>query len=337
MGKRGARGILFALLLAAAAPAAALEARHLAVVVNAADPLSVAIGEYYAAKRRILFSNVIRVEFPPGRSAIGREEFARLKKAVDEQAGAHVQAYALTWAAPYRVDCMSITSAFAFGFDPAYCAQGCAPTRPSLYFNSRTRFPYARLRIRPAMAIAASSLEAAKALIDRGVLSDGMQPQGVAYLVRGGDAARSTRDPSYEEAQQALGRLLKASVVDASTLTQAPAALFYFVGRANVALDNVRFLPGAIADHLTSAGGQLTDSGQMSALRWLEAGATGSYGAVVEPCNLPQKFPHPPALIAAYLRGETLVEAYWKSVAMPGQGVFIGEPLAAPFRAGPRS
>jgi hypothetical protein len=32
-----------------------------------------------------------------------------------------------------------------------------------------------------------------------------------------------------------------------------------------------------------------------------------------------------------YLQGETLIEAYWKSVAMPGQGLFIGEPLARPY------
>ena len=30
-------------------------------------------------------------------------------------------------------------------------------------------------------------------------------------------------------------------------------------------------------------------------------------------------------------RGETLLEAYWKSVHWPGEGVFIGEPLARPF------
>jgi hypothetical protein len=33
-----------------------------------------------------------------------------------------------------------------------------------------------------------------------------------------------------------------------------------------------------------------------------------------------------------YLDGETAVESYWKSVLMPAQGLFIGEPLAAPFR-----
>jgi uncharacterized protein (TIGR03790 family) len=88
-----------------------------------------------------------------------------------------------------------------------------------------------------------------------------------------------------------------------------------------------------MADHLTSSGGALTErGGQMSALAWLEAGATASYGTVVEPCNLPQKFPHPAVAIAHYLAGETLIEAYWKSVRMPGQGVFVGEPLAAPFR-----
>jgi uncharacterized protein (TIGR03790 family) len=70
----------------------------------------------------------------------------------------------------------------------------------------------------------------------------------------------------------------------------------------------------------------------MSALRWLEAGATGSYGTVVEPCNLPQKFPDPARVAASYLKGDTLIEAYWKSVAMPGQGIFVGEPLASPFR-----
>jgi len=58
---------------------------------------------------------------------------------------------------------------------------------------------------------------------------------------------------------------------------------------------------------------------------------------VVEPCNLPQKFPHPAVLARHYLRGDTLIEAYWKSVQMPGQGIFIGEPLAAPFRRAGRS
>ena len=69
----------------------------------------------------------------------------------------------------------------------------------------------------------------------------------------------------------------------------------------------------------------------MSALRWLEAGATGSYGTVVEPCNLLGKFPNPGLVMESYAAGRTLLEAYWQSVQQPGEGIFIGEPLAAPF------
>jgi len=97
-------------------------------------------------------------------------------------------------------------------------------------------------------------------------------------------------------------------------------------------IDTNVYLPGAVADHLTSFGGKLTDAkGQMSILRWLEAGATASYGTVVEPCNFTEKFPDPRPLYSHYYRGQTLLGAYWKSVLQPGEGVFVGEPLASPW------
>jgi hypothetical protein len=110
--------------------------------------------------------------------------------------------------------------------------------------------------------------------------------------------------------------------------------MFYFTGDKFVPdIETNYYLPGAMADHLTSSGGKLVNNvRQMSAMRWLEAGVTGSYGTVVEPCAFLQKFPNPVLAIGKYLQGETLIEAYWKSVQMPGQGVFIGEPLANPYR-----
>jgi hypothetical protein len=108
--------------------------------------------------------------------------------------------------------------------------------------------------------------------------------------------------------------------------------MFYFTGAQRVAsVTSNRFLDGAVADHLTSLGGMLTDSSQMSALDWLSAGATGSFGNTVEPCNYLTKVPDIGVLMRHYLGGETLIEAYWKSVRMPGQGVFVGDPLARPF------
>jgi len=323
----------FLLCFALAGAAHALDHRQLALVVNTADPLSVAIGEYYAERRAIGFQNVIRVSIPPGRAALTRQEFEKLKRVVDARTNPRVQAYALAWALPYRVECMSITSAFAYGYDDALCSQGCKPTRPSRYFNSKTREPYADLGLRPAMALAARTLGEAKALIDRGVAADRTRPPGTAYLVSTSDELRNVRSRGYPLAVKAAGERFEVRTVHADALTYRTDVLFYFTGAARVPLDTVRFVPGAMADHLTSSGGVLDagEGGQMSALAWLEAGATASYGTVVEPCNLPQKFPHPAVAIAHYLAGETAIEAYWKSVRMPGQGIFVGEPLAAPF------
>ncbi|MBN8766828.1 MAG: TIGR03790 family protein [Thiobacillus sp.] len=313
-------------------PQPGLGADQLGVIVNDDDPDSVAIAAYYRKKRDIPAANLIHVRFKPGRSTLAREEFAALKRLVDRQAPRNVQAYALTWAQPWRVDCMSITSAFAFGFDPAWCASSCKPTQPSPYFNSGVARPWDAYRIRPAMSLAAAGVAEAEKLIDRGVASDGSNPDGTAYLVSTTDKNRNVRAAGYASVRTLMQSIMPTDIVEANALTNRSDVMFYFTGLAQVAsLDSNRFLPGAIADHLTSAGGELFGGSQMSSLRWLEAGATGSYGAVVEPCNFPSKFPVPGIVMAHYLQGETLIEAYWKSVQMPGQGLFIGEPLARPF------
>lgn len=318
---------------ALAMPREGVTASTLAVVVNTDDPLSVQIGAYYAQQRHVPAANIARVHFDYHRALLPADEFAVLKKAVDLQLPHSVQAYALTWARPYRVDCMSITAAFAFGFDVRYCARGCASTQLSSYFDSPSIQPFDDLNLRPAMSIAALDLAQAKALIDRGIAADGSAPRGTAYLVIGGDASRDVRSSQYADARMLIGSRIPVQVVPLAAMQNRADILFYFVGASRVAgLDTDRFLPGAIADHLTSYGGVLTGGLQMSALRWLEAGATGSYGTVVEPCNYTSKFPNTALLMHHYLAGDTLIEAYWKSVAMPGQGLFIGEPLAAPFR-----
>ena len=326
--------IILGMVTLAPMVAKALDHTQVAVIINTRDPLSVQIGEYYAAQRRISFQNIIRIGFPPGKAVMTVPEFDALRAWVSEKTLPGVEAYVLTWMAPYRVDCMSITSAFAIGFSTAYCAEGCKSTQPSPYFNSPARLPFSQLGIRPTMALAAVSFEQAKALIDRGVASDGTKPAGTAYLVSAWDRSRGVRAGSYPLVEKMLKGRLQVRTLEQESLKDAKDVLFYFIGRQWVeSLETLHFLPGAIADHLTSGGGMLSiDSGQMSAVRWLEAGATGSYGTVVEPCNIAQKFPHPAIAIAYYLQGETLIEAYWKSVQMPGQGIFIGEPLAAPFR-----
>ena len=270
--------------------------------------------------------------------------FAPLKSAVDAAAAGTIQALALTWTRPYRVGGMSITSAFALGFDAAYESRGggCAATKFVNYYNSSSQAPFTDHGMRPAMMLAGNSAAAVYAVIDRGVASDGTFPAGTGYLLRTSDSSRSVRWSAMTTAIAEWNHApdgLKLVYIDNSagaasdSLQDKADVLFYLTGAMNVAdIASNRFRPGAIADHLTSAGGSLTgNTGQMSVLRWLEGGATGSYGTVAEPCNYTTKFPDPGVLIDQYYRGATLIEAYWKSVAWPGEGLFVGEPLARPF------
>lgn len=307
---------------------------ELAVIVNDADPVSVKVAKYYMSSRRIPKTNLIHVNFKPGRPSMTRVEFQKIKKTVDVTTPRNVQAYALTWTIPYRVECMSITTAFAAGFDQGFCSKSCGATKPNHYFNSDSKRPYDDYRLRPTMTLAGQNYAEVIKLINRGVASDHSFPSATGYLVSTSDKARNIRAEFYPETvEQYFGSRLDLRLVNADYLMNKSNVLFYFTGISHVkGLDTIRFLPGAIADHLTSSGGHLIDNvDQMSSLRWLEAGATGSYGTVVEPCNRLQKFPIPGIVISRYLKGETLLEAYWKSVAWPGEGIFIGEPLAAPF------
>lgn len=314
-------------------PPSTLQPDQLGLIVNTMDPISIKIGQYYAQVRKIPSENIVQVSFPPARPNLDPTLFATAKATVDAALPARVQALALTWAAPYRVGCMSVTTAFAAGYDADYCAQGCNTTKLSPLFNSASLTPYDDFGVRPCMALAATDFASGKALIDRGAESDQSWPDtATAYLLDTSDKARNVRRRFYAHILTELGQTLPIKRFYADSLIGRKDILFYFTGVSNVdGMETNTFLPGAVADHLTSTGGQLTDSTQMSALRWIQAGATGSYGTVLEPCNFVEKFPNPYILISRYLNGESLVLAYWKSVAMPGQGIFIGDPLACPF------
>jgi uncharacterized protein (TIGR03790 family) len=306
---------------------------HVGVIVNDNDPLSQKIAAYYMERRGIPPGNLIHVQLTAGRNVMSPDRFRLILDKIRARTPANVQVYALAWTLPYRVGCMSITTAFATGFDEAWCAKGCKATRESPYYDSDSRRPFTDLGMRPAMMLAGESLDEVRDLIERGIAADGSRPAGTGYLLSTKDRARNVRARFYPGILLMQSDRFDLKVIQGNSLRHRPGVMFYFTGLAQVdGIDTNRYRPGAIADHLTSAGGKLSGSSQMSSLEWLRAGATGSYGTVVEPCAFVQKFPRPDLVINRYLDGETLIEAYWKSVAWPGQGVFIGEPLAAPFR-----
>ena len=311
----------------------ALQPQQLAVVVNDADPLSRYTAAFYMKARGIPARNLVHLNFRR-KPALATGAFQQLYRQVRAQLPQGIRALALAWTEPWRVGCMSVTSAFAFGFDRRWCSEHqCATTARSPFFHRPDARPATTDGALMVMALAAGDETQARHLIERGMAADGSRPPGTAWLVSTPDRARNVRAAFYPAIKGRLGQRFDIRIRRTRALRGVRDIMFYFTGLARVpGLDTLGFRPGAVADHLTSSGGQLSFDHQMSALRWLEAGATGSYGTVVEPCNLTGKFPHPGILMETYLDGYTLIQSYWASVQQPGEGIFIGEPLAAPFR-----
>lgn len=324
---------MFALSIFSGIASAGVNNFNLAILVNINDPESIEIAQYYKQARLIPEKNIIYLRFKAGGESLSEAEFLKLQIQLNKKVNDNIQAFALAWRKPWRVACMSITSAISLGFDRRYCATGCNKTLPVKYYNSPSETPYSDYNIRPSMMLSAKSLKTVKHLIDQGVSSDYTRPDGTAYLLKTSDKERNVRFVYYAGIINKLGGVHNIKQVNADAISNKQDVMFYFTGLKKIKwLATNRFLPGAIADHLTSTGGKLFNGRQMSVLDWIDAGVTGSYGTVVEPCNFLQKFPNPGVLLSHYLSGETLLEAYWKSVRMPGQGVFVGEPLAAPYK-----
>jgi uncharacterized protein (TIGR03790 family) len=327
-----ARVLLLGLaLFAVGAAAEGLSPNELGVIYNRNDAASVRIAQYYALRRRIPDRNVIGLAVPD-RATISREELKALRAAMLQTLPTNVQALLLVWSRPYAVECMSVTTAFAAGYQPGFCEPGCGRTMSNPLYDTPGWLPADTIGWLPAMLLPTADEVLAKNVINQGIRADGTAPPGTAYLVRTQDTARNVRARGFADAEALLSSRVR--VVDISTpgQEQLTNTLAYFTGVPRVEeLSRLHFLPGAAADHLTSFGGQLDGTSQMSALEWLRQGATGSYGSVSEPCAHLGKFPSPQVFLDHYTRGDSLLEAYWKSVAMPGQGLFIGEPLARPY------
>ncbi len=329
-------------------PRASITPAELGIIILQGDATSEAIGAYYQSVRGIPAANVVRISLPAGANSITPAQLDSARAQINAALPATVQATLLTWTRPFRVQgsCgMSITSAFALGYDVKYC--NGVLTAPIAYYDADTTRPWTDLGIRPSMMLGAATYAEAVSLIDRGMSSEATYPAGDGYLIRTTDGARSgPRWTDFSKLPSAWNFAggLKLNYIDNSTgsgsnvIVGKSPVLFYFTGLTSVSdLATNHFVPGAVGDHLTSFGGVLSGTDQMESTEWLQAGATGSYGTVEEPYAVADKFPRASVMIDQYYRGATLIEAYWKSVRTPGQGLFLGEPLARPFTDQPSS
>jgi uncharacterized protein (TIGR03790 family) len=325
------------------------------VVVNQNSTNSLQLGNEYCERRGVPPQNVLRMTgWNGGALSWNRSDFETLLRdpllatLAARSLTNQVQYVLLSMDIPYRVvdgeSQNSTTSALFYGFKtntvpPAGLPATCS--LPDASFNSyafsELPFEQAHPGTAPtnsflAMMLTDTSLANAGQILNRGVTSDGSLPTQTVYLEKTTDWARNVRFFEFDDA------MFEARVRGGSSLIRIDAndtaftnLLGMLTGLSNLLLPTNAFVPGAMGDSLTSYGGDiLEDSGQTSLLAFLDAGAVGSYGTVVEPCNYTEKFPHP--LDYFYQnRGFSLAESYYQSLQNPYQGLLVGEPLSAPF------
>jgi len=324
------------------------------VVVNQNSTNSVQLGNDYCEQRGVPPQNVLRLTNWTGGSinwTPGNFQTNLLNPLLALMASrglAHqAQFVLLSMDIPYRVtdgsSDNSTTSALFYGFKTNTAFAG-GPASCSLPDNTSNSYAYSELPFTEAppdtavtnsflaMMLTDTNLAAAENILSRGVAADGTFPTQTVYLAKTSDWARNVRFTEFDNAvfeNQVAGN---GAVVRLDTDSTAFTNLFgLLTGLADLSLPANAFVPGALGDSLTSFAGDIFENvGQTPLLAFLEAGAAGSYGTVVEPCNYTQKFPDPVDYFYQ-ARGFSVAEAYYQSVLNPFEGLLVGDPLAAPF------
>ena len=185
-----------------------------------------------------------------------------------------------------------------------------------------------------------NSVPEALKYLGRAASSDGSMPDGTVYLMANSNVRAETREGSFHATVEALHkRGHRAEILaedqdgqDGIVPQNKHDVIGAVVGsqRYRWKRSNSRFLPGAIAESLTSYGGDFNRAYQTKLTEFLRYGAAGSSGAVAEPYSFQAKFPLP-YLHVHYADGSSLAEAFYQSVEVPYQLLVVGEPLARPF------
>ncbi len=180
-----------------------------------------------------------------------------------------------------------------------------------------------------------SEQNALKAL-RRSCNSDRTRPQGTFYFIDMNAVRSSTRKPGFGVAIRKLAQAgFKAEAIKKYLPEKGSKIAGAVFGKAGMDLSQTgEFLPGAICENLTSYGGVMDHPGHIKCTTFMEFGAAGSSGTVVEPYAIQAKFPHP-MIQVHYSRGCTLAEAFYQSVAGPFQLLIVGDALCQPWAQPP--
>jgi uncharacterized protein (TIGR03790 family) len=332
---------------------------NVVVVVNQNSTNSVQLGNYYCEQRQVPPQNLLRASWAGGNIQWLLSDFQSvllnplLSMLSARQLTNQIDYVLLCMDFPYRITdtsgANSTTAALFYGFVPDGPPPGpglpASCSLPSASLNPYAGSEYPFRSVAPGTSqtnfltvmLTSSNLAQAKLVIDHGTASDGTFPTQTVYLAKSTDTGRNIRYALFDNA--IFNTRLRGNYSMQRTNMYLPNDLGDPLGYQNglqiIYPPPVIFVPGALADQLTSYSGCLYDvSDHTTALVFLNAGAIGSYGTVVEPCGYLQKFPAAQDYFYQS-RGFTMAESYYQSVTNPYQGVLVGDPLAAPFALAP--
>ena len=174
--------------------------------------------------------------------------------------------------------------------------------------------------------------------LERSSLADFTRPSGTFFFSKTSDVRTTTREPNFQIAIDELKKLKQNTQIIESVLPpvgSSVAGITFGVSDFDWNRSGAKFLPGSLADNLTSLGGVMTPSSQTKATELLRFGAAAASGTVAEPYALQFKFPLP-SLHAHYARGLTAAESFYSSIHSPYQLLILGDPLCQPYATPPR-
>lgn len=342
----------------------ALGPHEIALLVNEGSPRSIAVANYYASKRGIPESNIVFLRLPDSvlepAARISPSDFTRCiwEPANKTLADRGVQDHILAWV--YSVDFpVAVTTPTEMSIQGITFVRNMLPPNDDIKFG-RYRSPLFCGADRPEGPIPpARTLESFKDLlgekmplpsmmlgfmgsrgneladvfrcIDSGVQSDSTCPSGTVLFLVNQDIRSKCRHWQYPSAVQALRtRRIDAHIADNPAAAQHP-LIGLMMGVAWAPGISCRYLPGAMVEHLTSAGAFFHHYDQTKLTWWIHWGATASAGTVTEPFAIWTKFPSA-SFFVHYADGCTMLESFFLSIACPLQILLVGDPLAAPWK-----
>jgi len=328
-------------------------AERVLVVINSRSTASDSVGRYYARRRGIDATHIVRIDVADedeiGDIAFQTDIVTPVKAAI-ESLPARIDFIVLTTGVPirvarkngYSVDAllagMHLAISPMVGLDSAWLAENHNP-----YFNATVPFRSDRFGMYLVTRLACGRTADCLALVDRSI--DARFAPGPFFFDAtsyraGGDGYAFTNRLLYGAAAQLSAQRFQVQLDTTPAFVSPSEPVMGYVSWGSndtrfdsVAYHAVRFLPGALAETFVSTSARTfgpASGGQSRIVDLIAQGVTGVKGYVSEPYTV--ALANPVILFDRYVSGATLAESFYAASRMIlWKDIVVGDPLCAPY------